>query len=434
MRSKQIFHENFISRPYWWDAAPPVKRNVPPPETTDVAVVGGGYAGLSAALQLAGGGTRVAVLEAGDFGTGASSRNAGLVSGGNYLGKGLKGLSEAEAAALMSEASRALDLVEEIIAAERIECHYERTGRVVAAAVPAHYTALAGTLDRLNRFAGSQASMLPREKQRTEIATDAYSGGMIVNRTGKLHPALYLHGLLRAAEAAGASLHSDVTAQTIEGGRGHFELSTGRGKVRAREVIIATNGYTGTLTPWLRRRVIPVASYMIATETLPPDLAASLLPNGRTLTDSRRVLRFARMSPDGSRMLFGGRARFTPQAPQEAAPVLHRFMSEVFPQLKDFRVSHAWCGNVAFTFDFLPHAGEQDGLHYCLGCNGSGVAMMTMLGRKVAGRILGATSAGAFERPSFPTRPLYRGDPRLFLPLVGGVYKLGDWLDRKRVR
>jgi glycine/D-amino acid oxidase-like deaminating enzyme len=205
---------------------------------------------------------------------------------------------------------------------------------------------------------------------------------MIVNRTGKLHPALYLHGLRRAAEAAGASLHSDVTAQTIEGGRGHFELSTSRGKVRAREVIIATNGYTDTLTPWLRRRIIPVASYMIATETLPPDLAASLLPNGRTLTDSRRVLRFARMSPDGSRMLFGGRARFTPQAPQEAAPVLHRFMSEIFPQLKDFRVSHAWCGNVAFTFDFLPHAGEQDGLHYCLGCNGSGVAMMTMLGRK----------------------------------------------------
>ncbi len=434
MRDKKIFHDDFRPLPYWWEKAPPLKREAPPPAELDVAVVGGGYAGLSAALQLARCGARVAVLEAEDFGSGASSRNAGLVSGGNYLGKGLKGLSAEEAAALLGEASGALDLIEDIIAAEGIECHYERTGRVVAAAVPAHYAAQEKTLDRLNRLADAQATMLPRERQREEIASDAYNGGMIVNRTGKLHPALYLHGLLAAAEKAGASLHSGTKAQAIEGSRGRFELRTTRGAVRAREVVIATNGYTGMLTPALRRRVIPVASYLIATEPLPEDLAASLLPEGRTLTDSRRVLRFARMSPDGRRMLFGGRARFTPHVPEEAAPVLHSFMSAIFPQLGGYRITHAWCGNVAFTFDFLPHAGVQDGLHYCLGCNGSGVSMMTMLGRNVANRILGAESAGAFERPSFPTRPLYRGDPKLFLPFVGGAYKFGDWLDRIRAR
>ncbi|CAM5601179.1 glycine/D-amino acid oxidase-like deaminating enzyme [Aquamicrobium terrae] len=346
----------------------------------------------------------------------------------------LKGLSDEEAAALLHEASGALDLIEEIIATERIECHYERTGRIVAAAVPAHYTAQKRTLHRLNHLADAQATMLPREMQREEIASDAYCGGMIVNRTGKLHPALYLHGLLAAAEKAGVSLHSGAGAEAIEGSRGHFELRTTRGRVRAREVVIATNGHTGALTPALRRRVIPVASYLIATEPLPEDVAASLLPKGRTLTDSRRVLRFARMSPDGRRMLFGGRARFTPQAPEVAAPVLHGFMSEVFPQLQGYRITHAWFGNVAFTFDFLPHAGVRDGLHYCLGCNGSGISMMTMLGRNVANRILGAESAGAFERPSFPTRPLYRGDPILFLPFVGGAYKLRDWLDRIRTR
>lgn len=434
MHDRTVFHPEFSARPYWWEAAPPVQRETPPTADIDIAVIGGGIAGLSAALRLAKGGARVAVLEAGDFGSGASSRSAGLVSGGNYLGKGLKGLSEAAAATLLREASGALDLLEEIIASEHIRCHYERTGRVVAAAVPAHYAAQERTLDRLNRLADAQASMLPRERQHEEIASAAYSGGMIVNRTGKLHPALYMHGLLAAAEKAGASLHSGVTAQAVEGSRGSFILRTTSGSLRAREVVIATNGYTGMLTPELRRRVIPVASYLIATEPLPDDLAASLLPRGRTLTDTRRVLRFARMSPDGRRLLFGGRARFTPHAPEAAAPVLHRFMREVFPQLASYRIAHAWCGNVAFTFDFLPHAGLRDGLHYCLGCNGSGISMMTLLGRNIADRILGADSAGAFERPAFPTRPFYRGDPKLILPLVGAAYKLGDWLDRLRAR
>ncbi len=138
------------------------------------------------------------------------------------------------------------------------------------------------------------------------------------------------------------------------------------------------------------------------------------------------------MSPDGTRLLFGGRARFSPLASSAAAPALYRFMTDVFPQVKGYRLTHAWCGNVAFTFDFLPHAGQREGLHYCLGCNGSGISMMTMLGRNVAARILGAADAGAFDRPSFPTRPLYAGDPRLFLPLVGSAYKFQDWLDRRR--
>lgn len=432
MRDSQIFHQDFRERPFWWEAAPPVGREQPPAKTVDVAVVGGGYAGLSAALHLARGGARVAVLEAGEFGIGASSRNAGMVSGGNFLGKGLKGLTETEAAAMIGEASGALDLVEEIIAREGIDCHYERTGRVVAAAVPAHYEAMSASVDRLNRVADAQAVMLPRSRQREEMATDAYAGGMIVNRTGKLHPALYLHGLLAATERAGAQLHSACEALSIAGAPGKFDLQTTRGSIRAGQVVIATNGYTGALTPALRRRVVPVGSYMIATEPLPRDLAETLLPNGRTLTDSRRVLRYGRMSPDGTRLLFGGRARFSPQAATAAAPALYRFMTDVFPQVKGYRLTHAWCGNVAFTFDFLPHAGQREGLHYCLGCNGSGISMMTMLGRNVAARILGAADAGAFDRPSFPTRPLYAGNPRLFLPLVGSAYKFQDWLDRRR--
>src|SRR5690606_18414828 len=223
----------------------------------------GGYAGLSAALHLARGGARVAVLEARQFGWGASGRNAGMVSGGNYLGKGLKGLSDGEVTALLAEASAALDVLEETVAKEQIACHYRRAGRVVAAAAPAHYDAMAKGLDRLNSHAKAEASMLSADAQRSEIGTDSYFGGMLVNRTGTIHPSLYLHGLLRAAEMAGASLHSGAEVISLAGKRGHFTLETARETVTAREIVVATNGETGKLTPQFRRRVIPVASYLV---------------------------------------------------------------------------------------------------------------------------------------------------------------------------
>jgi glycine/D-amino acid oxidase-like deaminating enzyme len=195
-------------------------------------------------------------------------------------------------------------------------------------------------------------------------------------------------------------------------------------------VVIATNGYTGDLTPRLKRRVVPIASHIIATEPLAPDLAASLIPRGRTLSDTRRVLCYYRMSPDGTRMIFGGRARFTPVTPETSAPILHRFMTERFPQLADAKVTHAWTGNVAFTMDALPHMGRDSGMHYLMGCNGSGVAMMTYLGWQTARKIAGiANYACAFDSPDFPDHPLYNGNP-WFLPAIGSWYRLRDQVDR----
>ena len=207
-------------------------------------------------------------------------------------------------------------------------------------------------------------------------------------------------------------------------------MRTARGTVQADEVVIATNGYTGDVTPELKRRVVPLASHIIATEELPPDLAASLIPKRRTLSDTRRVLCYYRMSPDGKRMIFGGRARFTPVTPQQSAPILHRFMTDRFPQLRGAKITHAWTGNVAFTLDALPHMGRQDGMHYLLGCNGSGVAMMTYLGWQTARKIAGvANHASAFDTEDFPTHPLYSGNP-WFLPAIGGWYRFRDELDR----
>jgi glycine/D-amino acid oxidase-like deaminating enzyme len=272
--------------------------------------------------------------------------------------------------------------------------------------------------------------MVPRERQREEIASDYYFGGMVVERSAKLHPALYYKGLLDACRRRGVTVCAKAPVTRIVREGNGWRLATGRGALAAGDVVIATNGYTGTVTPALRRRIVPIASHIIATEELPEDLARSLIPKGRSLSDTKRVLCYYRMSPDGKRMLFGGRARFTQVDAKISAPILHRYMAARFPQLRGFRVTHAWTGNTAFTFDALPQMGRRDGLHYCLGCNGSGIAMMTYLGWQTARNIARIANAPcAYDSDDFPTHPLYGGNP-WFLPLVGGWYRLRDRLDR----
>ena len=257
---------------------------------------------------------------------------------------------------------------------------------------------------RSTPVAASGAYMVPKQRQREEMDSDYYYGGMVVERSAKLHPALYYKGLLDAARKRQIAICAKAAVKTITPAGKGWRIETSRGTIDASDVVIATNGYTGDATPQLARRLIPLASHIIATEELPEDLARSLIPKGRTLSETKRVLCYYRMSPDGRRMVFGGRARFTQVTPEVSAPVLYRFMTERFPQLKGFKVTHAWTGNVAFTFDALPHTGVLDGMHYALGCNGSGVAVMTYLGRETARRIIGGANATCgFELEEFRT-------------------------------
>ncbi|WP_291703875.1 NAD(P)/FAD-dependent oxidoreductase [Bradyrhizobium sp.] len=431
-----VFHPEFKAMPYWWEAWRPTAEGAEAslPARADVAIVGAGYAGLSAAIELAANGVAAVVIEANEPGFGASTRNGGAVSGGVNIGKSFSGKSidpdSERAAQLLSDAAEAFSCIEHIIEREKIQCFWEKRGRFVGAWAPKHYKAMARKVEILNRAAHSGCGMVPRERQREEIASDYYHGGMVVERTAKLHPALYYKGLLDAARGRKITICSKAPVVKIARIGGAWRLETARGTVEANEVVIATNGYTGDATPRLKRRVIPIASHIIATEELSSEVAASLIPKGRTLSDTRRVLCYYRMSPDGKRVIFGGRARFTPVTPQTSAPILHRFMLDRFPQLKGVRVTHAWTGNVAFTLDALPHMGRDDGMHYALGCNGSGVAMMTYLGHQTARKIVGkANSVCAFDSPEFPDHPLYRGNP-WFLPLVGCWYRLRDEVDR----
>jgi glycine/D-amino acid oxidase-like deaminating enzyme len=436
MRPTDILHKDFKPEPYWWIAYKPTAGDlVDVPRRARVAIVGGGYAGLACAIELADAGIEACVLEAAELGSGASTRSGGGVSGGVNIGKSFTGKVLARdptvVKTMLASGSDAFSLIEALIARERIDCCWEKKGRFVGAWTPRDYKFQEQRIASLNSAAASEAYMVPRERQRAEIASDYYYGGMVVERSAKLHPALYYKGLLDAARRRPITIcaRAAVTKIAKLGSRWHIETS--RGEIEAGDVVIATNGYTGDATPDLKRRLIPLASHIIATEELPADLASSLIPKGRTLADTKRVLCYYRISPDGKRMIFGGRARFTAVTPQVSAPILHRFMIDRFPQLSGVRVTHAWTGNVAFTWDALPHTGTLNGMHYALGCNGSGVAMMTYLGHQTARRIVGgANSTCGFELEQFPDFPLYRGNPNWALPAIGAYYRFRDGLAR----
>jgi glycine/D-amino acid oxidase-like deaminating enzyme len=430
------FSPGFKSRPWWWEAAEPPDRDTSLPGRAEVAIVGGGYAGLSAALTLRRLGHQAVVLDAERIGWGASSRNGGMVSGGLKVASGTleKTLGKEEARRIALTCAASFPFIEETIAREGIDCDYVRCGRYVGAWTPAHYDEMARKLDWIADVTGLPAEMVPKSRQREFLGSDHYHGGMAAAATGSLHPGKYARGLAAAAERAGAVLVDGVRVQGIAGQGDGFRITTDRGEMLADAVLVATNGYSldrrGTASPWLARRLVPLNSYIIATEELPQAVIDRLFPGRRMISDSKRVLNYFRPSPDGRRVLWGGRASFRAVTAEQSAPVLHATMTETFPELRDSRITHAWTGFVAFTFDGLPHIGVQDGIHYAAGCQGSGVAMATWLGHNVALKMAGsANERFALDGLPFPTRPTYNGHP-WFLPLVGGWYKLRDRIDR----
>ncbi len=425
----EIFAADAKFEPYWWEAAPrPASDGDPIPSKTDVAIVGSGYAGLSAALTLARAGRSVTVLEANAPGEGASSRSGGMVGGGhrqNFTGLA-KRYGEETAVALMQEGLNSLAFAKDLIKREKIDCQYQPTGRFRAAWSVGLYDAMAREIDLLRSRIGLDANMISAAEQHSEVATDAYHGGCVYHNHGGLHPGLFHLGLLDRAIEAGAAVAGHAAVTAIEREESGFVVTTARGKVKARNVLVATNGYTGGVTPQFRARLLPVAAYLVATVPLGEARVRELIPGGRMIVETRARQSYYRPSPDGERIIFGARAALREIDTRTSAKTLHRLLVDLFPSLAGVKLSHSWTGFIAFARDNVTHIGVREGLHYALACNGSGVAMAPYAGHKAALKLLGSPEGRtAFDGMEFARMPTFRGRP-WFLPALDAYYRLVD--------
>ena len=424
--SATVSHE-----PYWWDAAPrEASVEVALPKHCDVAIVGAGYTGLSAALTLARAGRSVVVLDAGAPGQGASSRSGGMIGHGHRLSYTMliDRFGAAKAKDLIREGIASLDFVKALIADENIDAGLDMCGRLRGAWTEADYALMGRDAEALRRDFGMPIDVLTKADVRREIAADCYQGGLLFQAHGGVHPALFQQGLLQRARGAGALVAGYTPVAAVRRDAEGFVVDTTHGSHRADEVVVATNGHTGRATMALARRLVAIPSFLIATEPLGRARVRSLIPNGRMIVETREKHLYYRPSPDGTRMVLGGRAALHPIPLDDAARRLMKELRAIFPSLSETRVSHVWTGNVAMTRSDLPGIGKRDGIWYALGCNGSGVALMPYLGHKVALKILGQRGGGtAFDDIPFTAVPFYNGTA-WFRPLMTWWFRARDAL------
>ena len=406
----------------------------PLPETVDVAIIGGGYTGLSAARTLAQNGARAAVLEANTIGWGASSRNGGMVLTGLKLGMQTiqKRYGRELARRLFQYSLDSIDTVEQIVREEKINCGFARYGHLLTANKPKHFEALKDEVEFMEKEFNHRLRLISKKDQLEEIGTDLYHGALLDECSGGLNPGQYVAGLARAAEVAGATLHARAGVRKLVRSENRFVIETERGALRAESVLVATSGYTGSVTKKLQKKIIPIGSFIVATETLSDEQVKELIPNGRMIFDSMHYLNYFRLWDN--RMIFGGRAAFFPETSktiERSAEILRREMLQIYPHLKDVKVDYVWGGTLDFAFDMMTHVGKQDGIYYSLGYAGHGVAMATHSGKTVAEAMLrGNIKEHPLATFDFPSAPLglYNGFP-WFLPFAGAWHKILDWIE-----
>jgi glycine/D-amino acid oxidase-like deaminating enzyme len=431
---------SFERRSLWQAQAPelPDRSGRPLPDEADLVVIGGGFTGLSAARAGARLGASVVLLESERLGWGASTRNGGMCHAGYKWGAGslLRRYGGALGRRLYDDSVEAVAWTTRTMAEDGIDADYTPSGHLELAWTPSHVDQLRAAVGSLAAV-GMTARFVPRDELRSEIGTDAYYGGLVVDDGGGLHPGRYHAGLAEAAARAGADLHEGARATRIRRvSDGRSVVETGRGSIVARDVFIATNGYPDGVVPAIRRRIMSIGSYIVATDQLPEDLARELSPNDRMFFDSKHFLYYWRLTPD-RRMLFGGRASFWPGSIEKYARILSRAMVEVHPQLAGTRIAYAWGGKVAFTFDRMPHVGRIGGAGgpwYATGCCGSGVAILPWLGERVVRWVVGGEAAPAVAELSFPVVPAPYEGRAWFLPLAGELWKTQDRLEGRARR
>ncbi len=421
--------------PYWWEAAAP--QSVPHQDIElecDVAIVGAGYTGLTAALTLATAGKSVQVFDKDKAGAGASSRNGGITSGSLRLSLSLaiERYGEEKACAMFIEAQTARQHLKDLVTEHDIDCDYTLPGLFTGALTESDFDSMKRETDFLNSKTGMAPTIVNNNMLQDYVGSTKYVGGISNDMIGTIHPAKLVAGLSKAATKAGTRVHAETAVLNIKKNAGHFLVQTERGTCTAKNVIVATNGYTDASDKWLRRRLVPVKSRIVVTEELSPNLVHTLMPQARAMGERKKLYRYFRPTPDGKRILMGGREPPFSNNSDHAIKHGRKALASIFPQLEDVNISHSWSGNVAFSRNNVPQFFTHDGIQYAVGYCGSGTVWAPWLGKKAALKILGEPDAHTqFETSPPPAIPLYNGKP-WFIPAVIAGYGFQDWVNLKK--
>ena len=394
-------------------------------------MVGGGYSGLFTALTLVRGGRSVTLIEAGRLGDFASTRNFGAI--GRTIRVKFSDLVRREglqtAIRIYEEASEWADFTAAFIEREKIDCRFHRGGRVVGAHCKAAYDSMARDLEFMSNHLAVDTELVPASEQMSELGSNVYHGCAVLRDVGHLDPGRYLNAIVKLLldEEVHIVPQTRVTGIARQGEL--FKVTTNRGSVVARDVVLATNAETGTDNPLFRyfyRRVVPVHLYSAVTEPLDDDLLKSVVPTGRTVLETRRLYLGLRPIEHENRLLAVSRHMSSQPTEEIAAAEVKLDLIARYPQLADVQFSHCWRGRFAVTFDWMPHLGTHEGVHYLIGLNGAGVPAAGYLGQKLGLRMLGQINSDTVfaDRP-YPTRPGYSGQT-WFLPALGAYYRFAD--------
>ena len=419
---------------YWHDTAPGFSSaaQTGPSGVYDVAVIGAGFTGLGAARKLAAEGRKVVVLEAEHVGFGASGRNGGHLNNGIAHGFAeaveMFGLNKARD--LYRAFDTGIETIQRLIAEEVIDCDFRLAGKLKLASKPRHYEVIARNFELVHREVDPDTAVLSRHDLGAEIGSNMFHGAMLFEKSAMMHMGKFVIGLAEAAVRHGAEVHENarVTACARHGSR--WSLSTSHGRFQADEVFVATGAYTPDIFAYIRRRIIAVGSFLIATRPLTEAEANAVMPGNRTCVTSLNVGNYFRLSPD-NRLIFGGRARFSATSDQtsdaKSGAILRKSLARIFPQLANVEIDYCWGGLVDMTKDRFPRAGQNDGLYHCLGYSGHGAQIATHMGEVMADVIAGKENRNPWADLPWPAIPGHFGTP-WFLPLVGMYFKMKDRL------
>jgi glycine/D-amino acid oxidase-like deaminating enzyme len=420
--------------PFWRDDFPrpddlPVSDL---PAEVDVAVIGAGVTGLNAAREVVRSGRSVAVLDSGEVGAGASTVNGGMLNYGlkASTAKVFKRFGPALGREFWDASLAAIDYVEDLVITENIDCDFERTGAAELGYRTQDLKEFSEEAEWMRTNLDFDTEVIPNE-QITDVVDSAEFHCALVDSAGAgAHPARYVYGLARRLGEAEASLVEHADALNISKHTAGYQILTPRGKLSAGDVLLATNGYTEARpVPALRRRVVPIGSYVVVTEPLPAETVERLIPRNRMLWTSRRFLNYFRRTPD-NRILLGGRNNLSTDLDlQKSAEILRATTVGIFPELSDVEFTHTWTGKLGITFDLMPHIGRIEGMWYALGYGGHGLGLGSYVGAEVGKLVSGQIDRSPFAEIDHPTRPYYRRKA-WFLPAAAPWYRFLDRLGK----